>query len=73
MRLIIVGLGAVLMAGGLWSASAISQGLADEPAAPSRSSEVTGGAAGNETGGSAEAAPTLTFTQAVHFVAGAGE
>jgi hypothetical protein len=53
-----VWIGAVLMVGGLWSASAISQGLADEPAAPSRSSEATGGAAGKETGGS-EAGPPV--------------
>ena len=33
MRTIAVWIGAVLMAGGLWSASAVSQGLADEPAA----------------------------------------
>ena len=58
MRTIIVGLGAVVMAGGLWSASVVSQGLADEPAAPSSSSEATGGAAGTETGGS-EAVPPV--------------
>ena len=51
---------------------ASAQGEPAPPAAPSSSSEATGGAAGNETGGSAEAAPTLTFTQAVHFVAADG-
>ena len=72
MRTMAVWLGAVLMAGGMWSASGISQGLADEPAAPSRSSEVTGGAAGKETGDLAEAAPTVTLKQAIHFVASDG-
>jgi hypothetical protein len=72
MRTMAVWIGAVLMAGGLWSASVISQGLADEPAAPSSSHEATGGAAGNETVELAEAAPSLIFTQAVHFVAADG-
>ena len=58
MRTILVWLGAVLMVGGLWSASVIMQGLADEPAAPSSSSEATEGAAGKETGGS-EAVPPM--------------
>jgi hypothetical protein len=34
MRTIIVRLGAIMMVGGLWSASVISQGLADEPRFP---------------------------------------
>ena len=59
MRTMAVWIGAVLMAGGLWSASGISQGLADEPAAPSSSSEATGGAAGNETGGSDAVPPVV--------------
>jgi hypothetical protein len=58
MRTVAVWIGAGLMAGGLWNASVISQGLADEPAAPSRSSEATEGTAGNETGG-ADAGPPM--------------
>ena len=38
MRTRAVWIGAVLMVGGLWSASGVSQGLADEPAAPSNAS-----------------------------------
>jgi len=58
MRTMAVWIGVVLMVGGLWSASVISQGLADEPAAPSSASEATGGAAGKEASGS-EAAPPV--------------
>lgn len=58
MRSMAVWIGAVLMVGGLWSASLVSQGLADEPAAPGSSSEVPGGAAGKETSG-AEAVPPV--------------
>ena len=59
MRTMAVWLGAVLMAGGLWSASVISQGLADEPAAPSSSSEATEGATGKEPGGSETVPPVV--------------
>ena len=59
MRTMAVWIGAVLMAGGLWSASGVSQGLADEPAAPSSSSEATGSAAGNETGGADTVPPVV--------------
>jgi hypothetical protein len=82
MRTMAVWIGAVLMVGGLWSASVISQGLADEPAAPSRASEGTGSAAGNKTGGSDAAPPpeagqvqepTVLLTQAVHFTDAKGQ
>ena len=59
MRTIVVWIGAVLMVGGLWSTLAVSQGLADEPASPSSSSEGTGRAAGKETGGSETVPPVV--------------
>jgi hypothetical protein len=58
MRTMAVWIGAVLITGGLWSASVVSQGLADDPAAPISSSGVTGGVAGSKTGGS-EAVPPV--------------
>lgn len=59
MRTMAVWIGAVLMVGGLWSASVIRQGLADEPATPSSASEATGGAAGKETSGSDAVPPVV--------------
>jgi hypothetical protein len=70
MRTIAVWIGAVLMAGGLWSASVINQGLADEPAAPNSSSEATGGAAGKGTGGSEAIPPVVEGEPALSAEAG---
>jgi len=64
MRAMAVWIGAVLMVGSLWSASVISQGLADEPTAPTNASAVTEGAAGKETSGS-EAAPPVVEGEGV--------
>jgi hypothetical protein len=70
MRAITVWIGAVMIAGGLWGVSLISQGLADEPAAPSSASEGTGGAAGTETAGSDAVPPVVEGAPATPAEAG---
>ena len=70
MRTMAVWLGAVLVVGGLWSASAVRQGLADEPAAPSSSSGATAGATGNETGGAKTVPPVVEGEPALSAEAG---
>ena len=62
MRAFAVWIGAVLLLGGLESSTLVSQGLADEPAAPSRSSEVPHGAGVKEARG-AEAVPPVVEGQ----------
>lgn len=63
MRSIAMWFAAVMIVGGLLSTSANSQGLANEPEAPSSSSEVSEGAGVSETGGS-EAVPPVGEGQA---------
>ena len=62
MRSLAVWIGAVMLLGGLYSSTLVSQGLADEPAAPSRSSEVPHGAEVKEARG-AEAVPPVVEGQ----------
>ena len=59
MRAFAVWIGAVLLLGGAESATLVSQGLADEPAAPSRSSEVPHGAGVKEASGAAVVPPVV--------------
>ena len=62
MRAFAVWIGAVMLLGGLESSTLVSQGLADEPGAPSRSSEVPQGAGVKEARG-AEAVPPVVEGQ----------
>ena len=62
MRAFAVWVGAVMLLGGLYSSTLVSQGLADQPAAPSRSSEVPHGAGAKEASG-AEAVPLVVERQ----------